>query len=301
MKLQHVETLIAIERAGSIRSAAELLGKSQPALTKTLRQAEEALGFSVFQRTSRGVTPTVLGETVLARAKVIHTELQRLNEEVRQLQGEDFGTLHVCLSPLAAVQIIPAALRMFRQRYPKVHVQLSSGLFPAALTPLHQGTTDMVIGPEPPASLMNGLRAQPLLKTTISVLAGKTSKYRHAKYLDELANASWIMIGPRERPGMYAKLFSENGLTPPVALTTSESYMGALAIVESGDAICTFPSRLLEKVEAAWDIVRVPIAETVDPLQISLITRAQHPLTPAARELVNCIERSVVSATRDDA
>lgn len=299
MRLQYVETLVAIDQAGSIRSAAELLGKSQPALTKTLRQAEESLGFSVFRRTSRGVFPTDLGEAVLARARIIHSELQRLNEEVRQLQGEDGGFLHVCLSPLAAVQIIPGALRMFRKSWPKVHVQLSSGMAPTALAPLRQGAMDMVIGPEPAADEMNGLKVQPLLKTTISVLAGKTSKYRDARRLADLLDAKWIMIGSKERPGMMAKLFAENGLEPPVALTTSESYIGVLSIIESGEAICTYPSRLLEKVERSWDIVRVPVEETLAPIQISLMTRADHPLTPAAQALVNCIERSVVTATRE--
>ena len=44
IKLQHVEMLLAIEQAGSIRAASKRLGKTQPAVTKALRQAEAAAG-----------------------------------------------------------------------------------------------------------------------------------------------------------------------------------------------------------------------------------------------------------------
>ena len=44
IKIQHIEMLLAVERAGSIRAASKLLGKTQPAVTKALRQAEAELG-----------------------------------------------------------------------------------------------------------------------------------------------------------------------------------------------------------------------------------------------------------------
>lgn len=57
MDVRHIETLVAIADAGSIRRAAENMGESHPALTKALRKAEPDLGVALFQRTSRGVTP----------------------------------------------------------------------------------------------------------------------------------------------------------------------------------------------------------------------------------------------------
>jgi len=55
MKVQHIQILVAIADHGSLRAAAAALGKSQPALTQALQQAEEELGIAIFNRTSRGV------------------------------------------------------------------------------------------------------------------------------------------------------------------------------------------------------------------------------------------------------
>jgi DNA-binding transcriptional LysR family regulator len=150
-RVQLIKTLVAIADAGSIRGAAEALGKSQPALTKALRQAEGDLRAALFARSSRGVTPTAIGARVLHRARMIMSEVARLDDEVAQLLGAQVGAVRVCASPLAAVQIIPRALTLFRQTHPGICVHLSSGLYPGATRPLREGKTDLLIGPTPPA------------------------------------------------------------------------------------------------------------------------------------------------------
>lgn len=151
MRLQYVPTLVAIADEGSIRRAAEVLNKSQPAVTKTLRLAETDIGFPLFDRVASGVEPTDLGRMVIARSRAIASEHQRLIDEVGQLQGGEEGSVSVCVSPIAAVEVLPAALNLFRRKYPLVEVTVSSGLYPKALGPVRDGLTDILIGPTPPS------------------------------------------------------------------------------------------------------------------------------------------------------
>lgn len=296
MKVQHIQTLVAIANAGSLRGAAEALGKSQPALTKSLRQAEEDLGVPIFQRSSRGVVPTELGERVLTRARAISSEIDRLDDDVAQLRGEQVGSIHVCVSPLAAVKIMPQALARFHAKFPKIEIHLTSGLFPSALKPLRDGRTDIVIGPTPPAGMAREISVEPLLKTPIVLITSKTSSYLKAKKLADLTDANWIMIGAPLGPGdIFRKPFVDHGLVPPKATTTSESYFGAMSLVEELGAVCTFPMRLLEDVRQGWDVDQIQIEETLDPLEISLMTRSGHPLTPMAEELMNALRRRVAT------
>jgi LysR family transcriptional regulator of abg operon len=124
MKLQHVEVIVAIADAGSLRGAAIILGKSQPTLTAILRQVEDDLSGAVFQRSSRGVIATRLGERMLNRCRSLSSEITRLNDEVAQLRGEKTGELHVCVSPIAAITIIPQALKAFRKTHLGVRVHI---------------------------------------------------------------------------------------------------------------------------------------------------------------------------------
>src|SRR5882757_1263006 len=244
MHIQHILSLIALSEAGSIRSAAASLGRSQPGLTKNLRQIEDELGAKLFQRTSRGVIPTKIGQLVLARTRTIATDIRRLQEEVEQTKGGQHGSVSVCVSPLAATQIIPAALLSFRRRFPEVDVQISSGLFPVAIVPLREGQTDIVIGPPG---------------------------------------------GPGD---IFEPVFRENGFRSPIARISSESYMAAFEIVRFLGLVCTFPGRFLREQRDRYpDLVVIPVRETIAPIEISLLTRADVPPTPAAREMAACIRR----------
>jgi LysR family transcriptional regulator, regulator of abg operon len=301
MKVQHIETLVTIAEAGSIRAAAERLGKSQPALTKSLRQAEDDLGIALFRRTSRGVMLTEIGEKVLARARTIHSEMNRLDDEVAQLRGEQVGTIHVCVSPLAALKIMPRALASFRRTYARIEIRLVSGLFPGALKLLREGSVDILVGPAPPEHLAREVTVEPLLQTPIAVITSAGSPLLAARSLGELSGAEWIMIGAPGGPGdIFEKPFLDHGFAPPKAITTSESYFGALALVESLGSVCTFPVRLLEDIRKVWRIDAIPVREVIEPLQIALMTRSGHPLTPAADVLVNCIRRRTTSMNREE-
>jgi LysR family transcriptional regulator of abg operon len=296
MKPQHIQILVAIAEHGSLRAAAKFLNKSQPALTQSLRQAEDELGVTLFSRTSRGVELTEIGERVLVRARTITSEIARLDEEVAQLRGEQVGAVNVCVSPLAAMRIMPRALTLFRKTHPKIEVHLSSGLFPGALKPLREGRTDIVIGPAPPTEMAREITVEHLVETPINVVTAAGSPLLKAQSLAELTEAQWIMIGAPTGPGdIFRQPFIENGLMPPVALTTSESYFGALSLVESLGAVCTFPELLMADIRNTWKIGPIAIKEVITPLKISLMTRAGHPLTPAADALANCIRRRVTS------
>ena len=201
MKVQHIQVLVAIADHGSLRAAAAALGKSQPALTQALQQAEEELGVAIFNRTSRGVEVTELGERILGRARTIASEIGRLDEEVAQLRGEQVGAVHVCVSPLAAVRIMPRALTLFRKSWPMVDVRLTSGLFPGALKPLREGRTDLLIGPAPPAGMAHDIAVEHLIDTPIQVVTAATSPLLRARSLAELREAQWIMIGAPGGPG----------------------------------------------------------------------------------------------------
>lgn len=296
MKPQHIQILVAIAEYGSLRAAAKVLDKSQPALTQALRQAEDELGVTLFTRTSRGVELTRIGERVLLRARSITTEIARLDEDVAQLRGEQVGAVNVCMSPLAAMRIMPRALALFRKTCPRIEVRLSSGLFPDALKPLREGRTDIVIGPAPPADMAREISVEHLIDTPINVITATGSPLMRARSLAELADAEWIMIGGPTGPGnTFMGPFIAQGLTPPIALTTSDSYFGALSLVESLGAVCTFPALLMDGVRRTWQISPIPIVEKFAPLKISLMMRSGHPLTPAADTLATCIRKCVAS------
>jgi LysR family transcriptional regulator of abg operon len=246
------------------------------------------------------VIPTKIGQLVLARTRTIATDIRRLQEEVEQTKGGQQGTVSVCVSPFAATQIIPAALLVFRQRFPEVDVQISSGLFPVAIVALREGQTDIVIGPRPPADQCRSLIVEPLVSTDIVIVTSKSSPHAKARSIGDLSDADWMMIGSPGGPGdIFEPVFRENGFRSPIARISSESYLAAFEIVRSLGLVCTFPGRFLREQRDRYpDLVVIPVRETISPLEISLLTRADVPPTPAAREMAACIRRRVNTVYR---
>ena len=290
MKLQHIQVIIAVAEEGTIRGAARRLNRTQPAMTKALHQVEEDLGVSLFQRTPQGVKTTEMGEAVLARARSVAMEMERLENEVAQMKGDLLGAVRVCVSPAAATLVIPRALASFRHYSPDVDVTIADGLYPSVLQQLRNGHLDLVVGPTPPVLWTSDIRVEKLFRMDIVVATGARSKWRNATRLEELVEADWLMLGSAQGPGdIIAAAYTELGLTPPRIRTAAESFLAGVGALEQTDLVCTFPELLFDHfTRRGFTLQRIDIANPVEPLEICLLTRAEHPLTPAAEKLATC-------------
>src|SRR5436305_12595981 len=99
MRLSHVRDFLAVVDAGSIRAGARNLGVAQPTITKSIRSLEAELQAQLLQRTVQGVVLTAAGRALLARARVVQTELRKAREDVAQIAGTGDGSIAVGVGP----------------------------------------------------------------------------------------------------------------------------------------------------------------------------------------------------------
>lgn len=288
IKVQHIEMLLAIDQAGSIRAASKLLGRTQPAVTKALRQAESELGVAIFKRAASGVVVTEEGKTVLRRARIIQSELRKMQEEIDQRHGLGTGRLNVTVSPLAARRIIGGTIKRFKRKFPSVHVQINSGHEPMAFGPVREGQVDVVIGPEPRESDRAGLSVRFLVETDIAIITGKNSKWRTATSLEDLSGGEWLMIGTRARLPILQHHFKVRGLVPPDPMISSDSIISVLSMVQDSDLLCTFPVLLLDQTKENWRVEALDLDEPLHSARIALTTSSERPATPAIQYFCDC-------------
>lgn len=86
MNTQYFVYAIEVEKTGSITQAASNLFMSQPTLSKAIKDMEEAIGFSVFKRSAKGMIPTQRGLEFLDYAKKIASQVQKMEQA---LQAQD--------------------------------------------------------------------------------------------------------------------------------------------------------------------------------------------------------------------
>ena len=135
MKLQQLKYLLAIVDNGlNITAAAEKLYTSQPGVSKQLKLLEEELGMLLFERKGKSlgsITPT--GERVIERARNIMKEV----DNIRTLASDAFaeeeeGSLSIATTHTQARYVLPEIIGEFRNRFPKVSLNL------------HQGTSEQI-------------------------------------------------------------------------------------------------------------------------------------------------------------
>lgn len=124
MNLRQLEVFEAVMRAGSIGQAARALDVSQPAISKSLRLAEEAAGFVLFRRVRGRVFPSPEAETLLPLVERVRGDLDGIALHIRQLREGHAGSVTVAApGSVAHAFITPAVVRFARER-PNIRVEV---------------------------------------------------------------------------------------------------------------------------------------------------------------------------------
>lgn len=293
MQTGQLEAVVAVTEAGSFRRAAERLGRSQPALTKAVRALEQTLGVTIFDRSPRGVRLTAAGDRIYRRARTVLADLTVLRDEATQMAGQGGGLVRVGISPVGGTAILPEALRGFRRRWPGVEVDLILVLYPESAAMLRDAALDLVVGPVPDLAAHDALAVELLFEMDFVVVTHAANPRRDVTQLGEIAPQDWIRLGPREGPsGLFA--IPESPL--PEALTRCDSLSATLAIIAGTGAFCVLSRNLYEAHRAGHDLVQVPVQDTLPGFGLSLLTRKDRPLTPAAADLASWIRRQAGAA-----
>ncbi len=128
MKIEQLEFLIEVCRAGSINAASKKIFISQQSLNQSLRNLEEELGFTVLNRTKRGVTLTKQGLMVYSAAQAIVARYDQMLDQINasELNHLDtlYGKLNIHLSPMVSISLMPLVYVDYMHTHPKVQVYL---------------------------------------------------------------------------------------------------------------------------------------------------------------------------------
>jgi DNA-binding transcriptional LysR family regulator len=120
-----VQLFLRVVETGSFSRAAEAFGITQPTATKAVAATEKRLGARLLHRSTRGVTPTEVGQLYYERCKTIAREIDEADNLATLLQSGVAGTLRVSSSVAFGRRVlVPLVLRYMRE-HPAVSVDLS--------------------------------------------------------------------------------------------------------------------------------------------------------------------------------
>jgi LysR family hydrogen peroxide-inducible transcriptional activator len=154
MTIVQLEYLVAVDTYRSFVAAADKCFVTQPTLSMQIQKLEDTLGVKLFDRSKQPVTPTEIGIDIIAQARVLLGESEKIKEIITDRQKELSGELKVGIIPTISPYILPKILQGFVEKYPQVKLivweqtteniiqQLKLGMLDCGIlsTPLHEAT-----------------------------------------------------------------------------------------------------------------------------------------------------------------
>src|SRR5215212_1374500 len=250
LRLRDLRVLSEVMQSGSLAKAAIQLRVSQPAVSQVVGGLEHALGVKLFDRSSRGVEPTVYARALLARGRAAFDELRQGIRDIESLANPTAGELTIAYPESLSVTVLPQIFERFSEKYPRVSVHGDIAAAPTYKFPgLRNRTHDLILTPGPPDDYpIDDLNVEILFNDPWVVVADINSQWarRRKIELSELVDEPWLLTPPETASRKnLERAFKAHGLSMPAATMVTYSVHLRAELASRGRFITIIPSSLL--------------------------------------------------------
>lgn len=125
MNLQQLEYIKAVDTHRHFVKAAKACYVTQATLSMMIQKLEDELGVKIFDRSKQPVVPTEIGEKIIAQARRVLSERDKISNLIEDERGIVSGELRLGIIPTLAPYLLPLFLKEFGQAYPQVKLIIS--------------------------------------------------------------------------------------------------------------------------------------------------------------------------------
>ena len=284
-ELRRLRYFVAVVEAGSMTRAAARLHVAQQSLSAQIRALEGELGAALLTRSSRGVTPTAVGEVLLREARALLAQAERAADAVQRASRGDTGVLRVGFLTTVAHDLMPPIVRAFAERQREIALHTEDLAIAALVAGVREGRLDAGISRPP---LVDDVVAEPVSDEPVAAVlpAGHPLAGRESLTLADLAAEPWVLTPRDAWPPWHRKYdadFAAAGYRPRV-VRRGTTPQALLALVAAGVGVTRLP--LSSRSLRSDGVVFVPLAG--ERTQIALVTRpgAGNPALRTLREVL---------------
>jgi LysR family transcriptional regulator, pca operon transcriptional activator len=293
LKFRYLRAIAAIEQQQSLLRAADVLGISQPALTKSLKEVEDILGTRIFDRHARGLTANRFGKVAADTARRILGELRAMEDAFDRIDDDASGTVVVGALPTAAAGIMPGVVKHMQKTDPEIEIRVVDGRTDDLLTALALGDIDLIVGRLYLGSPSDGLVREALYDEPFAIIAGAHHPLARNGPIQPSALSAYELSLPIATLRIHEdtrEFMDQFGIAASTGIsTTSLSLMRELLL--TSDLLTLMPPLML-----MGDIVRgglktIPLVgqDNAPPRPAGLIYRADRPLLPPAQRFAQAV------------
>ena len=295
--LHDLQAFVAVAERASFRQAAADLFLSQSALSRRIDKLEDSLGVKLFERTTRRVRLTNVGQTFLVNVRTALDGLEDAVLGVADLAAHRTGSVTLACVPSAIWHFLPAVLTEFSTRFPRIRVRVHDESAQDVLNLVLNGEADFGInftGAENPEILF-----EPIYVENYVLAMRRDHRFARRKSLAwrETTGERYISVAKSSGNRSVIDAALAGVEKHPVILCEVNHVSGVLALVEAGMGVAAVPG-LSVLPDRSDGIVGVPLVKPEITRTLGLISKRRHSMAPAARTLFDMLSAALVKTPR---
>lgn len=301
-QLRDIEYFAVVAEHGHLGRAAEALGLSQPALSKSLHRLEGAMQAQLVQRTSKGMVLTTVGTALLSHVRRLRLSLEDVTREVADLAHGRAGHLHIGCAPIFATDVLPAACAALLKEAPRLTFKVTLLEPEIALPALRHGELDFYLAPFQ-ASRHENLVEEHLFDQELVVYASTRHRLARKKKvgLADLARERWVVAGLNApSPQRLRQMFLDAGLPLPEIAIESNALLFRHRIVASSDLVGFAPRKSISEASPRSRFVVLPVKDLNYIRRVGVMYRKDAYLSPAARRFIEVLKATAKESVKDN-
>ncbi|MGQ7819170.1 pca operon transcription factor PcaQ [Metapseudomonas furukawaii] len=290
IKFRHLLCFLEVARQGSLARAANQLAVSQPAISKTLKELEELLDATLFDRSKSGASLTEAG---LAFMRYAGPCVQALRDGVSSLREGEYAAGTVRLGVLSTVEglLVPEVVRRLHERHPSLVISVLTGPGAYLLSQLRVGELDLVVGRMTDNPEVQGLTFEHLYNESLTLVV-RSGHPLLAPGADRRSLEGFPLVLPlagttiRKHADAF---FVQSGISAPRQRLETLSLALSRRYVEAGDAVWIAPLDAVRLDLARGDLVELDLGFKEPGGSVGICSNASLPLSLAAHWTVETL------------
>jgi DNA-binding transcriptional LysR family regulator len=299
LEIRDLEYFDVIARTENLGVAAQIVGRTKPALTKCIRRLEEAIGAALFVRSGRGIVLTAAGKVLRERAGHLRSQTTEVRREVRDVANGAAGHVRIGMGARPAQQIIPNIIGDLISSMPDVTIEIVIGINNVLREALRSGELDLVVGPSALERAEEFVSHALLTDEVVVAAAQGHPLLRRGVGLKDLLAHRWVLPHrSAEQRVWLEEVFRKHGLpAPQVQIETNSLYLLPELIAHT--PLLTFmPRRLLSPKSSSVGLFEIELAATTMRRRFDVMFRQHAYLPPAALRVVALLREDAKKSAR---
>lgn len=281
LSARQLEAVLAVAEYGSFIAASARLRISQPALTRTIKRVEAALGVRLFERSTRHVQITPAGREFVAVAERMLNDLRITVRSIREVAEEQRGQLTISSIMSVASGVLPLLIAAYRADRPGIEIHVREGVHGSVLEDVRSGVADLGISYVD--ELPDAIAGEPLQRETFSVVVPVRHRLagRRSIALSELKDESVVALPSDSRTRRTIDAAAATAGLSLRQMVTVGQFATLMGCVRAGVGLAVVPTGLTGSF-LGRDLRAIPVSEPRLSRRLGLIVLREREPSPAA-------------------